>query len=224
MEKKSVSILCAGLLLLMVSACQKKQTCTVCPDTVSKSEPVAKEESLPKDHVPTVDKKSRPIFDDELEGFVLEDENGNAFAPDTEETEEDINVVEQDVADDVWFDKRSDRSNELGLKTVYFDFDEHGIRPDQKPVLEYDLKKVKELTEKGTVVVEGHACRYAGSALYNMMLSEKRAKKVADFLIKKGVPGDKLKVVGRGYEMCVVADGDIEQQAPNRRVEFYVLD
>lgn len=216
MEKRGLSVICAGLLLLTVSACQKKETVV---SEVKPSAPIIKKD------VSQPVKPGKPIFDDELEGFVLEDENSNAFAPATEETEEDINVDEQEVADDAWYDNRADQTRELGLKTAYFDFDKSEIRADQKPIFESNAKKVKDLVDHGsTVVVEGHACRYAGSRVYNLMLSEKRAKKAADFLVGKGIPANKLKTVGRGYEMCIVPEGTMEEQAPNRRVEFYVLD
>ena len=71
------------------------------------------------------------------------------------------------------------------------------------------------------VVVEGHACNSAGSAKYNMMLSEKRAKKVAAWLKENGFSIKRLHIVGRGCEMPIVSSGSREEQAPNRRVEMY---
>ena len=117
-----------------------------------------------------------------------------------------------------------DEKNSQGFSRIFFDFDSHAIRNDQKDILvknTYQAKKV--LKNGGYLIVEGHACRSAGSAVYNMMLSEKRAEKVASNLSHHGVPAERIKIVGRGYEMPLVPSGNREEQAPNRRVEMYMV-
>jgi len=167
--------------------------------------------------------ESKPMASEDVEGFILE-EPGNAFVPPAPATEEEIALVEHDLVDEAWVDKRLDQAQEHGFRPVYFSFGEYSIRPDQQAVLDANLRRISGLVRKGsTIVVEGHACRFAGSALYNMHLSEQRAEAVAKYFTEQGVPREKMKVVGRGYEMCLVPEGDMEQQAANRRVEFYVL-
>lgn len=223
-------IIVLSSLLLILSGCTKKKTTETIVEkpTIEITEPQKEAITKPQETPITETKKeeTKPIFDDEIEGFVLEEEGANAFTPPAEETEEEaINIIEQDELDDSWIDKRLEQAQEYGLKTIYFDFDKHAVRPDQRSILEYDVKRIKDLTGKNlTVVIEGHACKFAGSALYNMMLSEKRASAIADYLAEKGITRDHLKIVGRGYELCIVPEGDMEQQSPNRRVEFYVLE
>jgi outer membrane protein OmpA-like peptidoglycan-associated protein len=206
-----------ALVLLAVPACQKQTTTEIVTSTKNPShgEKIGESRSKPQ---------TKPIFDEDVEGYILEDQ-GNAFSAPAEETEEeDINVVEHDV-DDTWIDKRLAQAQEYGFKTIYFKFDDYTVRPDQKTILDYNLRKVADLVKKGkTIVAEGHACRFGGDPVYNMHLSEKRAHSVADYFVEHGVLREKLKVVGRGNEMCIVPEGDMEQQAPNRRVEFYVLE
>lgn len=222
--KKRIILL--PLLMLVLSGCTKKKT----TETVVNKPVIEIKDTATHDQKETTTEskkeEAKPIFDDEIEGFVLEEEGANAFTPPAEETEEEaINIIEQDELDDSWIDKRLEQAQEYGLKTIYFNFDEHAVRQDQRSILEYDVKRVKDLINKNlTVVIEGHACKFAGSAVYNMMLSEKRASAIADYFAEKGIPRDHLKVVGRGYELCIVPEGDLEQQAPNRRVEFYVLE
>ena len=149
---------------------------------------------------------------------MVEDEIDPFNAPMTEGV--DVRIV-GDYDKGLWAENRA----RYGFETIYFNFNKYGMKDDQKSAIEHNLKKIKELIRRGkTVMLEGHACDSAGSQNYNMFLSEKRAKKVRDYLISQGVPADKLKVVGRGNEMPIVAHGDREQQAPNRRVEFYVLE
>jgi len=117
-----------------------------------------------------------------------------------------------------------DEKNSQGFNRIFFDFDSHAIRNDQKNTLVKNTWIAKKaLKNSGYLVVEGHACRSAGSSVYNMMLSEKRAQIVASNLTHHGVPAERIKIVGRGYEMPLVQNGNRKEQAPNRRVEMYMV-
>ena len=74
------------------------------------------------------------------------------------------------------------------------------------------------------ISTEGHTCRF-GSDAYNMALSVKRAKTVYNYLVKNGIPKKSLGIVGRGSTMPRVrGDGDKQAQAPNRRVQFRIIE
>lgn len=169
--------------------------------------------------VPVADDGLRSNFDDDLNGFELVDDANKAV------------LAQNDAKDFAW----AAGQNEDGLNPVYFDFDRFAIRPDQEEVVGSDVKKVKNdlkvAQKKGdapVIVVEGHACHAAGSSVYNMALSEKRAKVLADRLNKEGVPSENIKIVGRGKEVPAVINGkavsgDREEQWPNRRDEIRVI-
>ena len=55
-----------------------------------------------------------------------------------------------------------------------------------------------------------------------MALSEKRAQAVADYLIKAGLPQDRLRSVGYGSTQPVAANDTDEGKAKNRRIDFVV--
>ena len=79
-----------------------------------------------------------------------------------------------------------------------------------------------------TIIIEGHACHSSGSSVYNLALSEKRAKAIADWFTSQSVPENNIKIVGRGFESPAIVsgktiEGDKQQQWPNRRVEVHVL-
>lgn len=196
---KKNSLLVIGLIAL-ASGCLRKKTTG--PEVVTQTPDKAPQRQL--------------FMEEDIDGFVLEEEN-DPFSS-TQGFNESIKLVEPSPE---W---KNEQVAQFAFKTIYFDFDNDALRQDQQTALHYDLAKVKEAVANGyTVVIEGHACNFAGSAVYNMMLSEKRAQAVARFLQDQGVSADKLKVVGRGSEMCVVSEGDKEAQAPNRRVEIYIL-
>jgi outer membrane protein OmpA-like peptidoglycan-associated protein len=66
------------------------------------------------------------------------------------------------------------------------------------------------------VVVVGHADT-SGSANYNVRLSERRAKAVADALVGAGVAQTALSVDWKGETMPAVATGDGVKEPLNRR-------
>ncbi len=213
--------------LAVTQGCRKKTT----------KKPAATESIAIKD-TPTLKTKKEGIFLDEaVDKFSLQEEEkaqakaakkemGNAFAPvNIKNKKEAISLFEdEEAADKALESKRSAEQRKYGLKTIYFDFDKFVIRKDQTDALNRDLDILKKLTGEGkTIVIEGHACCSAGSDAYNMILSEKRARAIANWLVKKGLKRKQLKTVGRGYELCIVTGGTREEQSPNRRVEFYVL-
>lgn len=190
---------------LILSGCAKKQSKSPDVEKTSKSGYLQGE---------------KKIYDEDLEAFVLE-EDANAL---TSQAGQESLIIDESESASLMVDDHKN-SSQYGLKAIYFDFDQYTIRADQKSQLAHDLAIVKDLTSKGkTVIIEGHACNSAGSAVYNIMLSEKRAKSIANYLVKNGVKKSMIKTVGRGCEMPIVPGGSREQQAPNRRVETYILE
>lgn len=185
------------ILLLLVPACSKKQR--ICP--IHPVAPVVVEDVAP----------CQPQ-DTNIPGFALE-EAENPFT---------TNKV---AADDIALtqaEQNQDSSAAYGFNNIYFDFDRYEIRPDQRAELENDLSIAKDLAGQGyDISVEGHSCNFAGDTQYNMALSEKRAKAVADALKENGVEAGKIHTVGYGSMRPLVPAGDKEQQAPNRRVELH---
>jgi outer membrane protein OmpA-like peptidoglycan-associated protein len=161
------------------------------------------------------------FLDDSVQDFVFEEEAGtNVFSSDVMKDTSKIHLIDAPDARE-WEERRAQQSK-YGLKSVYFGFDQFSIQSDQEAALKHNLTVLKKLPSSTNIVIEGHACRFAGSREYNMFLSEKRAQAVARWLVKHGISIDRIKAVGRGFEMCIVSAGTKEQQAPNRRVEIFV--
>lgn len=111
------------------------------------------------------------------------------------------------------------------FKTVYFDFDKDVITPAQHPALNYDIAEAKKMIKQGKIIViEGHACHSAGSAIYNLALSERRARYVAQKFAEEGIDASHIKIAPRGQEMPVRKGGSKAEQWVNRRVEIYAID
>lgn len=207
--KKNLLVL--SLLILTAPACVRKKRSYITDQ--SAQEPVqANLENSANDNVLN-------DSDEDIGAFVL-DEDKNPFTSEALNASQDEELT-LTSAEPVSGDIQADSAN-YGLKRIYFDFDQYEIRPDQQATVDNNLKIVKNLLNKGyKIVIEGHACDSAGSDSYNLMLSEDRAKSIANYFEKNGVDTSKISLVGRGSMMKVVPFGNREQQAPNRRVEIY---
>ena len=106
---------------------------------------------------------------------------------------------------------------ETGLESkIYFDFDKSTLDAGDKNNLEQFLPYIRNAK---VVRLEGH-CDERGTREYNLALGERRALEVRDFLIIKGVPGKKIKVVSFGEEKPLARASNESAWAQNRRVEI----
>jgi outer membrane protein OmpA-like peptidoglycan-associated protein len=71
------------------------------------------------------------------------------------------------------------------------------------------------------VVVEGHTDS-TGSDAYNQALSQRRADSVLNYLVRKGVPANRLTARGMGESSPVASNDTPDGRALNRRVELEV--
>lgn len=167
-----------------------------------------------------------PLADDMNLEMAEGTESINSFF-DGESEEGDQEVSQETMAVAV-----APEAKDEAMEKVFFAFDSYEVDTKQRETIEKNGEKIVKTLEENpekTCVVEGHACSSAGSATYNLALSEKRAKEVANSLVAAGVPQEKLKVVGRGKEVPAVIDGkpvtgSREEQWPNRRVEVAYLE
>lgn len=111
--------------------------------------------------------------------------------------------------------------DELFLKEVrdaYFEYDKADLRPDARDAL---TKTAEFLRNYPTVkvTVEGH-CDERGSTEYNVVLGDRRASAVKQFLVSQGIGGDRINTVSFGKEkpFCTESNETCWQQ--NRRGHF----
>ena len=106
----------------------------------------------------------------------------------------------------------------LVLRGVQFDFNKSNIRPGDAAVLDEAASALKN-NPGVTVNVNGY-CDAVGSVKYNQKLSERRAESVVKYLVKAGIPQDRLTPHGYGKTDFVATNDTAEGRAQNRRVEL----
>lgn len=107
--------------------------------------------------------------------------------------------------------------------TELFAFDSGALRMPQ-PKLDEIAQVLQNNRGVNDVVLTGYTDRL-GSDKYNQKLSESRASAVKDYLVSRGVDGNRIKAQGRGEANPVVVCNEVKKPAliaclePNRRVE-----
>ena len=87
-------------------------------------------------------------------------------------------------------------------------------------VAKESMQQTSECIQQGgdrKIFVTGHTDDL-GTVEYNIALSEKRGRSVADFLARLGIDPVRLRVVPRGEEEATATDD--ESRAEERRVDF----
>ncbi len=107
------------------------------------------------------------------------------------------------------------------LGDIYFDYDRFSIRKDAMSVLQENAQTLASGFLNNKIVIEGH-CDQRGTESYNMVLGERRANAVREFLLDLGVPSEKLQVVSYGKEKPFCTDQNEACWQENRRGHFVV--
>jgi len=98
---------------------------------------------------------------------------------------------------------------------VYFEWDSTALSSEAQSVIA-QAAQYAQSGRSARIVVVGHADT-SGSASYNVGLSNRRARTVADALVARGVPGGALAVEGRGETDLARPTADGVREPLNRR-------
>lgn len=114
----------------------------------------------------------------------------------------------------------------LNINPIYFDIGKWNIRPDAAVELNKVVKAMKD--NPGIVIELGSHTDSRGSNQSNLVLSDKRAKSSAAYIVSQGI--DRTRIYGKGYGETLLinkcSDGvpcTEEEHAVNRRTEFKIV-
>ena len=119
-----------------------------------------------------------------------------------------------------------DLAEKLALNIIYFGFDQYNIREESKIELDKIVEVMNQYPQMN-IEVRSHTDSF-GSKQYNAMLSEKRAKATADYIINQGISSDRITAKGFGEDQLLnnCSDGvrcSKEKHQKNRRSEFIII-
>jgi len=113
-----------------------------------------------------------------------------------------------------------------GIKITFdsgllFDFDKSDLRPEAKTSIE-SLAKVLNKYPDTDILVEGDTDN-TGTEDYNVLLSERRAQSVANYLMGLNVSGSRISQVGLGETNPIASNATEYDRQLNRRVEVAIF-
>lgn len=104
---------------------------------------------------------------------------------------------------------------DAGLQDVFFGYDQWTLSDEGMAALNHDANYLKD--HPGAVLrIEGH-CDERGTADYNMVLGDKRAKAARNYLAAAGVSHKQVAIVSYGKERPFCFDHDESCYQQNRR-------
>lgn len=105
------------------------------------------------------------------------------------------------------------------LADILFDFDRDTLRADALPVLEFNARRLKHEGSRH-VLLEGRGDEI-GTSSYNIVLGERRARSVKNYLQQLGLTAD-IKTTSYGKDRPLCLDHTSECMQKNRSVHFVV--
>ena len=90
-------------------------------------------------------------------------------------------------------------------------------------VLLLDVVEALKAQRNTKIVIQGHTCDL-GDAKYNKWLSQRRANRVLEFLVRHGIDASRLLAVGYGEEQPQVPNDDERMRELNRRTVFQIVE
>ncbi len=105
---------------------------------------------------------------------------------------------------------------------VLFDYDKSDLRDDAQGVLDKALFTL-EHNEKADILITGNA-DIRGSEQYNQKLGERRADAVRQYLLNKGLPEVRIRILSRGKLDAMAPKHDLEGMQKDRNAQFMVAE
>ncbi len=107
-----------------------------------------------------------------------------------------------------------------GLRDAFFAYDSFSITDEGRQALSSDAEWAKS-NPSVQLKIEGH-CDERGTSAYNLVLGEKRAKAVRNYLVELGVPSNHLSVISYGKERPFCTEHAESCYSQNRRGHLVV--
>jgi OOP family OmpA-OmpF porin len=104
---------------------------------------------------------------------------------------------------------------------VFFDFDKSTITPQAASTIKEVANAATASGRVHGIELRSHTDR-AGDEQYNMRLSIARGDAVKAELIRNGIPGDRITVIGEGESRPMVMTADGVREPQNRYVRFRI--
>ncbi|MBA3613540.1 MAG: OmpA family protein [Nitrospirales bacterium] len=105
------------------------------------------------------------------------------------------------------------------LEDVFFDYDQYSIERETVPTLMQNAQVLLKRYPTREVLIEGH-CDERGTEEYNLVLGERRAMAVKNYLVDLGVTASSIRVLSLGKHEPFCLQSTLRCFQQNRRAHF----
>jgi hypothetical protein len=105
---------------------------------------------------------------------------------------------------------------------VYFDFDKADIRDDAAAILN-DAVDVMHRNPEADILITGN-CDIRGTETYNLKLGRQRGEAVKGFMMEKGIPESRIRIVSRGKLDAIAPVTDLVGMQKDRNAQFMIAE
>ena len=109
----------------------------------------------------------------------------------------------------------------MSFDNIYFASGSANLKPESYPILDSVAILLRD-NPTSRIQIAGHTDSDGGESA-NQTLSENRAHSVYQYLVSKGIAGNRLTTIGHGESNPVAPNDNAANKARNRRIEFTVL-
>jgi len=105
---------------------------------------------------------------------------------------------------------------------IYFDYNKADLRDDHFSILNNAVKTLQRNPE-ADILITGN-CDARGSDEYNLKLGKKRGETVKQFMLSKGIPEGRIKIISRGKLDAVAPISDLVGMQKDRNAQFMIAE
>ena len=105
---------------------------------------------------------------------------------------------------------------------IYFDYNRADLRDDHIQILNNAVKTLQRNPEVD-ILITGN-CDARGSSEYNLKLGKKRGETIKWFMLDKGIPEDRIKILSRGKLDAVAPINDLMGMQKDRNAQFMIAE
>ncbi len=105
---------------------------------------------------------------------------------------------------------------------IYFDYNKSYLRVDVKKILNEAVWTLKHNPDC-SILITGN-CDIRGTEKYNDKLGRQRADEVKDFMLKNGIPDNRIKIVSRGKLDAIAPVTDLVGMQKDRNAQFMIAE
>ncbi|MFN5415880.1 MAG: OmpA family protein, partial [Flavobacteriia bacterium] len=151
-------------------------------------------------------------------GYYVENQDYFPAANNIDLTKSNVMQELQLNIDAVTYDEMINNQKAVIMNNLFFDKAKFELKPESYSELNRIIKIIKQHPEL-KIEISGHTDN-DGVEIYNLDLSQRRAKAVFEYLITNGVDSAKLTSIGYGVTKPITDNSTEQKKAKNRRVEL----